>query len=126
MGYQPNTVFLNTLLLGLCINDEVMKAFHFHNDLIMKGFKMNQVSYGVLINGLCKVGEYGAYVRILRQIESQLVTPNAVMYNTSIDGLCEMVVCDALDLYSEMVAKRIELDVVNESKKEVPGSNRRN
>jgi len=47
---------LTTLIKGLCLSGEVKKALHFHDDVIAKGFHLDKVSYGTLIDGLCKTG----------------------------------------------------------------------
>ncbi|XP_045810393.1 pentatricopeptide repeat-containing protein At1g63150-like [Trifolium pratense] len=36
MGYQLDVVTVNTLIKGLCLNNEVQKALYFHDDLIAK------------------------------------------------------------------------------------------
>jgi pentatricopeptide repeat protein len=46
---------LTTLVKGLCLNGEVYKSLHFHDEVLKKGFQLNHVSYRILINGLCKM-----------------------------------------------------------------------
>jgi len=42
---------------GLCLNSEVQKAPHLHDKVVSRGFQLNHVSYGILINVLCKMGQ---------------------------------------------------------------------
>jgi len=42
---------------GLPLNSEVQKALHLHGKVVSCGFQLNHVSYGFLINGLCKMGQ---------------------------------------------------------------------
>lgn len=86
------------------------EALHFYDHVVAKGFQLDQVSYGTLINGLGKMGETQAALRLLRKIEGKLVTSNTdvVMYSTIIDTLCkDKLVAEAYELYSEMTAKKI-------------------
>ena len=57
---------------------------HFHDKVVVLGFHLDQISYGTLINGLCKVGETKAALRLLRRVDGKLVQPDVVMYNTII------------------------------------------
>ncbi|XP_045831508.1 putative pentatricopeptide repeat-containing protein At1g12700, mitochondrial [Trifolium pratense] len=88
LGYKPDIVILTTLLKGLCLNGKVNLCFH--DDVIVKGFRFDHVSYATLINGLCKIGRTRASVLVLRKIELMVrVKPDVVMYNTIIDSLCQ-------------------------------------
>ena len=51
MGYHPGTITLNTFMKGFCLNGEVEQALHFHDRVIAQGFRLNEVTYGTLING---------------------------------------------------------------------------
>ena len=39
------------------LSGEIKKALHFHDKVAAQGFKLDQVSYGTLINGLYKIGQ---------------------------------------------------------------------
>ncbi|XLS94614.1 hypothetical protein HN51_070622 [Arachis hypogaea] len=58
MDYQPDTVTLTTILKGLYLCGSVEKAVRFHDRVLAHGFHFNQVTYGTLINGLCKTGKH--------------------------------------------------------------------
>ncbi|KAI9087963.1 hypothetical protein K1719_030293 [Acacia pycnantha] len=42
MGLQPNTITLTALLKGLCFNNKVEKALHFCDELMAKGFRLDE------------------------------------------------------------------------------------
>ncbi|XP_057426690.1 putative pentatricopeptide repeat-containing protein At1g12700, mitochondrial [Lotus japonicus] len=113
-AYQPDTTALTTLMKGLCLNGEIRSAINFHDDVKAKGFQFQvdrvSVTYRFLINELCEVGETGAALQLLRQIEEEHT--DVQMYNTIIKSMCEdKCVSDAYDLYNEMLLKRISPDV---------------
>ncbi|MCH96076.1 pentatricopeptide repeat-containing protein [Trifolium medium] len=90
----------------MCLSGQVKKALDFHDDLIAKGFQLDKVSYGILIDGLCKAGETRAALQLLRRIEALMVEPDVVMYSTVIHSLCkDKLVSEAFHLYSEMIAR---------------------
>lgn len=68
MGCQPNTRILNTLMNGLCIDNDVGKALDFHDNVIAKGFHLDEVSCGTLINGLCKSGKTLTAIKLLKKM----------------------------------------------------------
>ncbi|QHO12998.1 Pentatricopeptide repeat-containing protein [Arachis hypogaea] len=50
---------------------------------------LNEVTYGTLINGLCKTGHTSAAIQVLRRIPRHGIVPNVFMYNSIIDSLCK-------------------------------------
>nr|XP_012567691.1 pentatricopeptide repeat-containing protein At1g62680, mitochondrial-like [Cicer arietinum] len=42
MGFQENTITLTTLMKGLCLNNNVREALHFHDHVVAKGFQLDQ------------------------------------------------------------------------------------
>ncbi|XP_054797531.1 pentatricopeptide repeat-containing protein At1g62680, mitochondrial-like [Prosopis cineraria] len=94
VGCQPDTITLNTLLKGLCINNDVGKALDFHDDLIEKGFQLDRVSYGTLINKLCKTRKT-RFITEARDLFHEMInlgmSLNAVTYNCClIHGFCSI------------------------------------
>ena len=67
-GYQPDTITLTTLMKGLCINNKVREALLFHDLVVSKGFRFNQVSYATLMNGLYKTGKLVAALKIASMV----------------------------------------------------------
>nr|ABN06148.1 Pentatricopeptide repeat [Medicago truncatula] len=91
---------------GLCLNGQIDNAMEFHEKLVAQGYQLDHLTYGTLINALCKRRETGAAVFLLRQAERENVSLNVVTYNPIIDSLCkENRVTDAFDLFNEMVLK---------------------
>ncbi|AES69473.1 PPR superfamily protein [Medicago truncatula] len=63
-----------------------------------------QVSYAILLNELCKMGETRAAMQMLRKI---WVNTDLVMYRTIIDSLCkDKLVNDDYELYPAMIRKQ--------------------
>ena len=91
---------------GLCLDGRINEAKWFHVKLVAQGYELNHLTYGTLINALCKRRETGAAIQLLRQAERENVSLNVVMYNTIIESLYkENRVTDAFDLYNKMVLK---------------------
>jgi len=67
-GHHPSTPTLNDLFEGLSLQGEIHKALLVYNDFLLKGFKLDYVSYDILIEGLCKIGETEKAIELLRQV----------------------------------------------------------
>lgn len=76
------------------------KALNLHDKVLSQGFQMTQVTYGILIDGLCKIGETKVAIQLLLKIEyeayhlysemvSKRISPTIVTYNVLIDALCK-------------------------------------
>lgn len=80
--------------------------------LVAKGCQPNLVTYGAVVNGLCKRGEIDLALLLLKKMDKAKIEVNLVIYNTVIDGLCRYKhVDDALDLFSEMEKKGVRPNV---------------
>jgi pentatricopeptide repeat protein len=62
--------------------------------MIQVGCPPDVISYSVLIEGLCRVGEFSKVERILGESEEKGWTPNAVTYNIYMSALCRMGLSD--------------------------------
>lgn len=108
-GHHPTAETLYYLLYGFCDRDQIHKAMHFYNDIILKkGFQLDHDCYLVLIEGLCKIGETHTAIQLLRravQIDRELGDFTLLLcYNSIIYRLCkDRLVNQAYDLYSEMI-----------------------
>jgi len=109
--HHPSTSTLNDLFHGLFLQGEMHKVFPFYNDVLLKGFKLDETSYDFLISGLCKIGETEKAIELLRQVQidgGYIDFYVRSFYNTTIFRLCEdRLVNQAYDLYSEMIVKKI-------------------
>ncbi|PNX89124.1 pentatricopeptide (PPR) repeat protein, partial [Trifolium pratense] len=91
---------------------------HFHHHVVAYGFVLNQVSYGTLIDGFCKIGKTRAALQVLRQLKWKSVKPSVVMYTTIIDTMCKDKLVrvgqleEAIGLLNEMVVlRKLKADV---------------
>ncbi|MCH84580.1 pentatricopeptide repeat-containing protein, partial [Trifolium medium] len=109
--YSPlKAATLSHSISCLCFSGKVQDALHFHDHVVAHEFHLNQVSYGTLINGLCKIGETKAAMQVLRQIEGKLVKPcvgvcpDVVTYTSLTYGFCIVgQLKEAIGLLNEMV-----------------------
>ena len=66
MGYHPNTVTFTTLIHGLFLNDKASEMVALVDRMVAKGCQPNLVTYGAVVNGLCKRGEIDLALYILK------------------------------------------------------------
>jgi pentatricopeptide repeat domain-containing protein 1 len=115
-GHHPSTPTLNDLFHGLFLQGEIHKALPFYNDVLLKGFKLDETSYDFLISGLCKIGETEKAIELLRQAQidgGYIDFYVKSFYNAIIFRLCkDRLVNQAYDLYSEIIVKKITPCVV--------------
>lgn len=52
------------------------------------GYNPNTITYGTLVNGLCKVGKTNEAIGLLRKMDEQNLELDVVLYSTIIDSLC--------------------------------------
>ncbi|XP_054817015.1 putative pentatricopeptide repeat-containing protein At1g12700, mitochondrial [Prosopis cineraria] len=113
-GYQPDTITMTALVKGLCMKD-VGKALDFHDELLTKGFFLDVVTYGTLVNGLRKSGKTRCAVKLVRMMGRRRIKAkrNLIIYNTVIDGFCkEGLVSEASQLCSEMISQGLCPNIV--------------
>ena len=73
-----------------------------------KGYEPDAITCGTIVNGLCKNGQTGVAIKLLRMLGKRNFEQNVVLYSTVIDGLCKnRLVIEALNLLSEMMSKGI-------------------
>jgi len=74
---------------------------------------LNDITYYLLVNGLCRIGEAQKAIHLFRQVEINInCNSNTIdltdFYNSIILTLCkDRLVNQAYDFYSEMIAKNI-------------------
>ncbi|KAB1224476.1 hypothetical protein CJ030_MR2G016365 [Morella rubra] len=92
---------------------KIIEAVKLVDEMENKSYKPNAVTYGTIINALCKSGETSVAVGLLRKMEQANFELNVVLYNTIIDSLCkDRLLTEALDLSSKMICKGIHPDLV--------------
>jgi len=81
--------------------------------MIQVGCAPDVISYSVLIQGLCRVGEFGKVERILGESEAKGWTPNAVTYNIYMSVLCRMGFLDeAFRQVDVMLSRGVSMTIV--------------
>ncbi|KAK1322778.1 hypothetical protein QJS10_CPA02g00917 [Acorus calamus] len=77
-GFEPEVVTFTTLIKGFynfCFTDKIRLAVVLFVNMSKKGYPVNVVTYG-LIDGLCKVGDTGTALRLLRRMEESGLRPD--------------------------------------------------
>ncbi|KAK6135965.1 hypothetical protein DH2020_030303 [Rehmannia glutinosa] len=113
-GCVPDVVTFSSLLKGLFRENKINEAQELFRKMVREGLcKLNVVTYGIVIDGLCKAGNTAMAIELLRVMEKGSCKPNIQIYSTVIDGLCKDGMIDsALKLFAEMTEKGITPDVV--------------
>ncbi|VFQ63130.1 unnamed protein product [Cuscuta campestris] len=100
-GIEVSVVTFNTLIKGLCLNDRIVEAIELFKKLVREEVcQVDNFTYAILMNGLCKMIERG-------------VSPGISIYNSLIQGLCNF--CrwkEATKLINEMVGHNVYPDVL--------------
>ncbi|XP_057452756.1 pentatricopeptide repeat-containing protein At1g62720-like [Lotus japonicus] len=113
-GFSPSVATYNRLVFAYCRQDSVdeavgilramaergefTKAFHLHDEMILKGFLPDFVTgfspaivtYNALIHGLCFLDRVEEALEILRGMPEMGLSPDAVCYSTVISGFCQI------------------------------------
>nr|GLL47208.1 pentatricopeptide repeat-containing protein At1g63330-like isoform X1 [Ipomoea trifida] len=70
--------------------------------------KINQVTCGILITGLCKTGYTQTALDLLGVMQKEGLEPDTTVYNIIIDALCkDRMIDQALDLLTQMIGRGI-------------------
>ncbi|GFQ05679.1 pentatricopeptide repeat-containing protein at1g62670 mitochondrial [Phtheirospermum japonicum] len=79
--------------------------------------ELDVVTYGIVIDGLCKAGNVAVAIELLRVMEKRRsCKPDTHIYSMVIDGLCkDRMIDSALKLFDEMSEKDIVPNVVTYS-----------
>ncbi|KAL6650939.1 hypothetical protein ACP70R_009864 [Stipagrostis hirtigluma subsp. patula] len=105
-GCPPNVITYSALIDGLCKAGEIQKACEVYTKLIgtsdntesdfyFEGegtdtISPNVVTYGALIDGLCKAHKVGDAHELLDAMSSAGCEPNHIIYDALIDGFCKV------------------------------------
>ncbi|KAJ0729879.1 putative tetratricopeptide-like helical domain superfamily [Helianthus annuus] len=112
LGYPPSLATYTTLIHGLVLADWVFEVVELFKKLLReKVCEPDQITFGVVINGLCKVGDTSKALELLRFMEpvSCKCKPYVEQYNAVIDSLCKDRMHDlAMDLFDELRVKGLK------------------
>nr|GMC88093.1 putative pentatricopeptide repeat-containing protein At1g12700, mitochondrial [Ipomoea batatas] len=108
-GLEFNVVTFNTLIKGLFLDNKIVEAVGLFKKLVRENVcKVDQITYGTVIDGLCKSGHTQNALDLLIVMQEEGPKPNTIAYNTVIDSLCkDRMVDQALGLLSEMIERGI-------------------
>ncbi|TQD90872.1 hypothetical protein C1H46_023551 [Malus baccata] len=114
LGFEPNVATFNTLINGFLLHNREAEAIGLFAKMMEIGnCNPDVVTFGTLIKGLCRKGNNGAAIQLLRKMEEGACKPDIVVYSTIIDSLCkDTLAVDAVNLFAEMTSKGIAPDVM--------------
>ncbi|KAK6156246.1 hypothetical protein DH2020_010494 [Rehmannia glutinosa] len=105
-GCVPNVVTFSTLLKGLFRENRINEAQELFRKILREGMcELSVVTYGTVIDGLCKAGNTAMAIELLKS--------NGKREFSVIDGLCkDRVIDSAVKLFAEMTEKGITPNIV--------------
>ncbi|XP_062164875.1 pentatricopeptide repeat-containing protein At1g12300, mitochondrial-like [Alnus glutinosa] len=74
---------------GLYLQGNIAEVVKLVNKIKKIGYKPNIVTYGMIMNGLCKISKTSDAIGLLRKMDEGNLELNIVLYNTIIDSLCK-------------------------------------
>ena len=83
--YEPGCRTFAILINGFCIYCKIVKAPELLNAMVEKGYWPDVVTYGTIVNVLCKTG---AVIGMHRKMEGGGCKPDRVVYSVTIDHIC--------------------------------------
>ncbi|XP_076944171.1 uncharacterized protein LOC143614699 [Bidens hawaiensis] len=125
-GFVANCVTYTSLIKGLVkvkgSNNNILEAVRVFKKMVVLGVRPHGVTYGTLINGLCRAGKVDVAVRFHEDVMRGgggadlgfVCKANVVCYSMLIESLCETGrVSKAKELFHEMRVRRISPDGVS-------------
>ncbi|KAK4852568.1 hypothetical protein QYF36_025081 [Acer negundo] len=86
-GLKLSVVSCNQLLNSLVKQSEIEGVEYVYREIMRKRkIKLDLVSFNIVIHGLCKVGKLNEASDVIEDMKSIGVSPDAITYNTLIDG----------------------------------------
>ncbi|KAK6135969.1 hypothetical protein DH2020_030307 [Rehmannia glutinosa] len=108
------SIAINSYCLSNRVDYGIIEAQELFRKILREGMcEPSVVTYGTVIDGLCKAGNTAMAIELLRVMEKGSCKPDIHIYSTVIDGLFkDKMVDSALKLFAEMTEKGITPDVV--------------
>nr|GME18535.1 putative pentatricopeptide repeat-containing protein At1g12700, mitochondrial [Ipomoea batatas] len=113
-GLEFNVVTFTTLIKGLFLDNKIVEGVGLFKKLVRENVcKVDQITYGSVINGLCKAGHTQNALDLLIVMQEEGPKPNTIAYNIVIDSLCkDRIVDQALGLLSEMIERGVPPNIL--------------
>ncbi|KAF1899756.1 hypothetical protein Lal_00019887 [Lupinus albus] len=108
----PDACTFNIMINACCLRGELDNAYEVFDEMRKRNVRPNVVTYGTLINGLCKNSRLREALKLKEEMERVLkLKPNVLLYTTLIKGVCEVGKFGlAFRLKDEMVRNNVKLD----------------
>ncbi|RZC70022.1 hypothetical protein C5167_033331, partial [Papaver somniferum] len=88
------------------------EAVQLFNDMQHKGIQPNQVTYNILIDGLCRNGEVGTAINLFNEIKSSGQSLDLITYGALLNGLLKNQVVDrAIEIFHSMEDNGFEANI---------------
>nr|GLL49850.1 pentatricopeptide repeat-containing protein At1g62914, mitochondrial-like [Ipomoea trifida] len=82
-GFEFNVVTFTTLIKGLFLDNKIVEAIGLFKKLVRENvYKVDQITYGTVINGLCKAGHTQNALDLLIVMQKEGPKPDTIAYNT--------------------------------------------
>ncbi|KAK7313152.1 hypothetical protein VNO77_37614 [Canavalia gladiata] len=110
----PDACTYNILINACSLRGDAERALELFDEMRTRGVRPNVVTFGTLINLLCKNSRLREAVKVKEDMEMIFkLKPNAYVYTNLIKGVCEIGEFDwAFRMKDEMVRNNLRLDVV--------------
>lgn len=93
-------------------HEKIAETVNFVNEMGEKEYKRNGFTHAIIINTLCKVGETGLVIDLLKKIEDTNFIFDTTSYNIIINIFCkDGLVTDTLDIFFTIKSKSIHPDI---------------
>ncbi|XP_078152862.1 uncharacterized protein LOC144548054 [Carex rostrata] len=115
LGSVPNLFSYNILIKGFCSKGNIGFSLQLLYRMIKQGGKCKPcvITYSVVIDELCKIGQLAKAFGLYRQMCFAGVIPDTITYNSLINGLCKKGEIEkAKELMHDMSSKGYEHNVV--------------
>ncbi|XP_024535044.1 pentatricopeptide repeat-containing protein At1g09900-like [Selaginella moellendorffii] len=87
-SYHHSVYACNGMLQIFVDSKRHRHGYEFYRHRLLGSYAVNEVSYGILMQGFCKAGEFQQALELLDEMKSNGVRPNVVIHTTIIRGLC--------------------------------------
>ncbi|KAL3653963.1 hypothetical protein CASFOL_003644 [Castilleja foliolosa] len=115
LGFVPDVLTYDALLKGLFREKKISEAQGLFRKMVKEELcELSVVTYGTVIDGLCKSGNTPMAIEMLRVMENWSCKPDTDVYNMVIEHICYSRSCvdSALKIFDEMCEKDIPPDEV--------------